>query len=200
MMSMLSILILLAAVLTSHAFRVTSHAQSGIVAFQSKLDVHVPRSIHAIQSIRGGDSDYDSESEYDDESEVEEDTKLSASAVKALKKAQAKKKAQTKKTVSASLKTKTSSTKTKPKSSGGLVQKIPYIVRAVMNPFTLFAMTRAYIASLVNIDYLKEDVSQDLRSALQEKAKAMPTGGKKRARKMRPGQAKTLSDLPQLSA
>ena len=46
----------------------------------------------------------------------------------------------------------------------------------------------------------KQDSSQDLRSALQEKAKA-ETGGKKRStRKFKPGQAKTLSDLPQLSA
>ncbi len=46
----------------------------------------------------------------------------------------------------------------------------------------------------------KQDSSQDLRSALEQKARSAPAGGKpKRARKMKPGQAKTISDLPQLN-
>jgi len=51
--------------------------------------------------------------------------------------------------------------------------------------------------------HASQDASQTLRSALQEKAKkADPKGGsgRKGKRMMRPGQAKTLSDLPQLSA
>lgn len=185
-MSTISILILLLAVFTSsQAFRVSNNN----IVLSPSQKLH--SSIHAI-TIRGGDSDYDSE--YDDESEEEEnESKLSASTVRALKKAQAKKKAATKKTVSASLKSK------KKSSGGGLIKKIPYIVRALANPFTVFAMTKGYFASLFNIDYLQQDQSQNLRSALQEKAKSAPTSGK-RARKMRPGQAKTISDLPQLSA
>jgi len=168
------------------------------MAFSSKIDTD-RTTINAIQCIRGGGSDYDSEyDEYDEESDVE-DTKLSASAVKALKKAQAKKKAHAKKTVSASLKTKAKAAPKKSSGSGGIFKKIPYIVRALMNPFTVFAMTKGYFASLVNIDYLQEDVSQNLRSALQEKAKSAPASAK-RQRKMKPGQSKTLSDLPQLSA
>lgn len=45
----------------------------------------------------------------------------------------------------------------------------------------------------------QQDTSENLRTALQEKAKkggGSPNRGK---RKMRPGQAKTLSDLPQLN-
>ena len=52
----------------------------------------------------------------------------------------------------------------------------------------------------------EQDTTQTLRSALQEKAKkqAGQSGGRAkkpgRGRKMKPGQAKTLSDLPQLNA
>jgi hypothetical protein len=61
-------------------------------------------------------------------------------------------------------------------------------------------MTKAYFASLFNLDYLAEDSSQDLRSALEEKAKKSGSaGGRKGKRMMKPGQAKTLSDLPQLN-
>jgi len=68
-----------------------------------------------------------------------------------------------------------------------------------MNSFTVIAIFKGCFASLVNTDYLKKDESQNLRSGLQEKAKSIPSGGKKRGRKMKPGQAKTLSDLPQLN-
>ncbi|GFH43857.1 hypothetical protein CTEN210_00330 [Chaetoceros tenuissimus] len=130
--------------------------------------------------IRGGDSDYDYD-EYD--SDVEAPTKLSSSAKKALEKAQTKKAKKSTKTVSKAM-------------SSGI--RIPYLFKVMLNPFTILTMIRGYFASLFNIDYLQEDVSQTLRSALQEKAKS--TGGAKRQRKMKPGQAKTLSDLPQLSA
>ncbi len=144
MMSSLTILLLLLAVFTSHAFRVTSVTSStGITASKS--------SIYAIQSIRGGDNDeYD---EYDSDSEEEEEevkSNLSASTKAALKKAQAKKNAEAKKTVSASLKS-----KPKKQKSGGIIKKIPYIVRCMLNPFTVFAMTKGYFASLFNIDYLQ---------------------------------------------
>ena len=50
----------------------------------------------------------------------------------------------------------------------------------------------------------QKEQSQTLRSALNEKARKAPSSGgsgsTKPKRKMKPGQAKTLSDLPQLSA
>lgn len=93
---------------------------------------------------------------------------------------------------------------TKKKKTKRKLFSIPYILKALLNPFTVFSMTRGYFASLVNIDYLQEDASQTLRSALEEKAKkgGSSSGGAKRpgrGRKMKPGQAKTLSDLPQLN-
>mmetsp|Transcript_65618 Transcript_65618/g.77710 ORF Transcript_65618/g.77710 Transcript_65618/m.77710 type:complete len:220 (+) Transcript_65618:174-833(+) len=87
--------------------------------------------------------------------------------------------------------------------SSRLLKKIPYIIRACLNPFTVLSMTRAYFVSLFDIGYLEKDASQTLRSALEEKAKrdfASGKGPKKGKRAMKPGQAKTLSDLPQLSA
>ncbi|KAL3801141.1 hypothetical protein ACHAW5_011089 [Stephanodiscus triporus] len=81
---------------------------------------------------------------------------------------------------------------------------VPYIIRACLNPFTLISMTKAYFVSLCDINFLKEEQSQTLRSALEEKARrqqpSSPGGPTKPKRKMKPGQAKTLSDLPQLSA
>lgn len=67
------------------------------------------------------------------------------------------------------------------------------------------AMTRAYFASLFDISYLEKKAppAQQLRSALEDKAKKQGgLGGapKRGKRAMKPGQAKTLSDLPQLSA
>jgi len=139
------------------------------------------------------------EDEYDSEAEEEaEIVQLSKSTVAAVAKAKSKKAEVVKKAVSASL------SQTKPKKRSVSLLKalhVPYIVRACLNPFTFFSMTKAYFASLFNIDYLVEDSSQTLRSALEEKAKkAGSSGGKKPKRQFKPGQAKTLSDLPQLSA
>ena len=53
---------------------------------------------------------------------------------------------------------------------------------------------------MTKITAMVQDTTQDLRSALQEKAKKAGSSGGKRARKMKPGQAKTLSDLPVLNA
>jgi len=65
-------------------------------------------------------------------------------------------------------------------------------------------MTKGYWLSLIDIRYMtkKEDSSQDLRSALEQKAKQGGGGSNKPSRgkrKMKPGQAKTLADLPQLN-
>ena len=115
------------------------------------------------------------------------------------KKSRRKKTKAVKKTVNVSL-SKTKSSVSSKKSNGPLL-RIPYVVRMFMNPLTIFAMTKAYFGSLFNVDYLDEDTSQTLRSALEQKAKnAVHTGKKKAAKKMRPGQAKTLSDLPELNS
>ena len=154
MMSVLSLLILLIAVFTSNAFRVSSSIGAGALALagpgQNPNSISI-KTLSCIQTIRGGDSDSDSEYDQEEEDE-EEDVKLSASAVSALKKAKAKKKAATKKTVSASLKT-TSPKKKKSGVGGSVAKKIPYIIKALLNPFVVFAMMKGYFASLFNIDF-----------------------------------------------
>lgn len=151
---------------------------------------------HYLLKLSGGafeesDDEYD---ETDSDEEEEEKESLSQSAVAATKKTTKKKSKAVKKVVSESLSK--SSSKTSKKS----IFKIPYIVKALLNPLTVLAMTKAYFGSLFNINYMEEDPSQTLRSALEQKAKtAGPSGGKPK-KKLRPGQAKTLSDLPQLSA
>jgi hypothetical protein len=209
-----SLLLLLGAIVAvamlplSDAFRVQQlHPQT--------IQLNRNKNVGTIFSLRAGsidDSEYDYEDsdeeeeydEYDEEDEEDEDAKLSVSAIKAMKKAQAKKQREAKSKVSTSLhKAATSTSKPKPtkaKKTLKIMSKIPYVIRAFMNPFTVIAMTKGYFASLVNIDYMKEDTSQTLRSALQQKAKTSPSGGKRsRARKMKPGQAKTISDLPVLN-
>lgn len=74
----------------------------------------------------------------------------------------------------------------------GTYLRIPYIVRACVNPLTAARMTRAYFASLFNLNYLEDnmDVSQNLRSALETKAKKGSGGASRGKRRFRPGQAK----------
>lgn len=163
--------------------------------------------IFSVTAIRGGAYDDSDDEEYsDDESETEsesesevEEVSISKSVIAAAKKSRKKKTKSVKKAVSASLsKSKPVAAKKVGKSS---LLQIPYVLRMFMNPITVLAMTKAYFASLFNINYMDEDPSQTLRSALEHKAKtAVNVGKKKPARKFRPGQAKTLSDLPQLSA
>lgn len=174
------------------------------------------------------ESEYDDEEEEDDEEKEEvnatenesskskqvKDTKLdpalTASALKSAEKVQkkitaektttAKSKVNEKLSVSAAASPKKH--KKKSSSSLGKLLRIPYIVRAILNPVTLFGMTKAYWASLFNLDYGKEaPQATELRSALEEKAKRSPspsTGKKKKT--MKRGQSKSLSDLPQLSS
>lgn len=116
--------------------------------------------------IRGGAStaalsedEYDEEAydeEYDEYDEEEElDAKLSKATEAALEKGR-KKKAEESKKAMAAAKKKTAAKK-KRKSVFKLL-RVPYIVRAMLNPFTVFAMTQKYFASLFNVNYL-EDVS-----------------------------------------
>jgi hypothetical protein len=92
----------------------------------------------------------DDEVEYDDDTEEEEDIVMVKSAVKASEKAKAKKTAAVKETVNAKLSAK------RAKKPSLVKRYVPYIVRASLSPLTLFAMTKAYFASLFNLDYLAE--------------------------------------------
>lgn len=176
----------------------------------------VRKSLPQLCQVRGGaitvgsDAEYEydeSGSEYceDEEEVIVIDAKKLASSTKAA--SQKKKTAAIKSKVKVAMAASSSkSISVAKKTSGGSVYKryVPYIVRACVNPFTLFAMTKAYFLSLCDINYhLREDDSQTLRSALQEKARKQNLSSPrstKPSRKMKPGQAKTLSDLPQLSA
>jgi hypothetical protein len=111
-------------------------------------------------SLAEGD-DVDSADEEDIEDEAEEkeeekklDPKLTKSAMLSTTKVQSKKAAATKEAMSATLKVK----KSTKKGSFMKALQLPYFVRACMNPFTVLAMTRAYFASLFNLNYLKEKV------------------------------------------
>ena len=67
-------------------------------------------------------------------------------------------KSQIKKAVSASSTSSSSSSSSKKKSSGNSLYKryVPYIIRATLNPITLWTMTKAYFVSLCDINYGKE--------------------------------------------
>jgi hypothetical protein len=78
--------------------------------------------------------------------------------------------------------------------------RLPYVVRAFLNPVNVVKMTVAYWKSLVQLDYGKEDASQGLRSAMEAKARRQGGGSKRPpSQRRRGGQAKSLSDLPALS-
>ena len=147
------------------------------------------------------------------------DTTLATAALKSVTKTKEKldqhKTAILKQTVQTQLSSTTAIHKSsKKKNKGSLLQSykhvVPYILRAAMNPFTLFAMTKSYWASLFNLNYLQQ-VQQAangsnvvLRTAHEEQEKrkvSLPASNNKRSKKtMKRGQAKTLNDLPKLSS
>ncbi|KAG7364406.1 hypothetical protein IV203_037608 [Nitzschia inconspicua] len=175
-----------------------------------------------ILSLRGGDDDdyNDSSSTLDveidvdeiessDEDEVEdEEEELDPKLVRAAQAASSKVKATAIKAATAASKKAVASTllASKPKKEKSGLAKlfhIPYIVKACLNPFIFIQMTTEYWRSLINNKYGEavKDTSQDLRSSLQDKARKGGGGNSstRKKRKMKPGQAKTLSDLPQLN-
>ena len=198
---------------------------------RSAVSIPSRRAIQSTPAVaflpRGGatlaaDDEYDSE-EYDEYEEESEDEEEAAAALAAAAKAKAMRKAAKKAALSAStvkaaakVKSKkskdavnvklaaTSSRSSSSSSSRSPLLKIPYIIRACLNPFTVIAMTKAYWQSLFNIKFMEEESAQPLRSALEEKAKkaggSTGLGGRGGKRRYKPGQAKTLADLPQLSA
>ena len=109
---------------------------------------------------RGGAIDDDSDDESEESEEL--DTSLASSAVKSAVKKKEEAATAAKKAVKKAVNTKLA----KKKSGGGL--RIPYILRACLNPLTVFAMTKAYWASLFNLEYGKEvrfEVSLDTVSS-----------------------------------
>jgi len=178
------------------ALRRQQYNNQGVISIRNQIlntISDVEGTIDLLASIRGGESSVGVEIESSDEEEEAVPT-----LVKATQKAATK---AVKSTVAAALKQ-----KKKKKYSSSLMKyfKIPYIVKASLNPIVFFQMTVGYWKSLYNINYMTEkeqDSSQNLRTALEQKAR-QGGGGKKKLRgkrKMKPGQAKTLSDLPQLN-
>lgn len=133
------------------------------ISIQCTTAFHPPKTSIAqattspILFIRGGsDSEYD-ESEYDTDEEEEpiiQKTKVLASSTKS-------KLATAKKAAAKSAAAKAMASSKPVKTSGGSVTQlyrrmVPHIVRCVLNPFTFVRMTRAYFASLMDINYMKE--------------------------------------------
>jgi len=152
--------------------------------------------------IRGGSLEIDVELESSDEgTDVEDDEEKTTELAAATKKSASK---AVKKSVAAAMKTSKKKSSFMSSFKLGRFFKLPYIVKATMNPIVFFQMTVGYWKSLYNINYLDANAansSQDLRSALEQKARyaGADKNSSRRKRKMKPGQAKTLSDLPQLS-
>jgi hypothetical protein len=210
MVPWLTALVLLAVV--AHADRFAGRQR---LAFQGRSDGTAVERTHdgALVNLllvdtvlRGGGVEkvaVDLEEEEDtDEDEEDEDSSLAASTRKKIDRT---KRSSVKKEVASQL-AKTGAVKkdkkTKARSSSFTI--VPYIVRASLNPFTFFAMVKLYWVTYFDFDYMKKRqvAGQELRSALEEKAKRSSpySGSKKAKRKMKPGQAKTLNDLPQLSS
>eukprot|EP00531_Pseudo-nitzschia_arenysensis_P013183 CAMPEP_0116144556 /NCGR_PEP_ID=MMETSP0329-20121206/16072_1 /TAXON_ID=697910 /ORGANISM="Pseudo-nitzschia arenysensis, Strain B593" /LENGTH=203 /DNA_ID=CAMNT_0003640001 /DNA_START=255 /DNA_END=866 /DNA_ORIENTATION=+ len=171
---------------TQQSPAILTQQHSRLVAAESGLDL--------VNLIRGGAVDVDIESSDEEESDEEEEEdapSLAKSAKKAATKA-------VKKSVAAAM-----TPKKKKKSFGlGKFFKLPYIVKACLNPLVFLQMTAGYWKSLYNINYMSDntaDASQDLRSALEQKARLAASSKPRGRKKMKPGQAKTLSDLPALN-
>jgi len=186
-------------------------------AFLSSDSSTVSQSL--LRQLRGGDLDdadaateieFESSDEEEDEEsddEEEEEASLAKSAKAATAKVQAKAQDAAVSAAKSSLKTALQAKKAQSKKSiskeeaGGIMSlfTIPYIIKATLNPVTFMKMTKLYWSSLFNHNYLKEntDVSDELRNS-QTRNRGSGGGGKKGKRKFKPGQAKTLSDLPAL--
>lgn len=195
-----NVLVLLAILTASFAVRVDAFRQHENLPLDtticSLLALEGDR-ISLMNRIRGGSLAIDVDIESSDEEETE-DEEEAPSLTKATKKA-------ARKAVKESVAVAMKSTQKKSRFPKlGNLFKLPYIVKACLNPVVFLKMTSGYWKSLYNINYMNEkvtDSSQDLRSALEQKAR-YGGGGKKPSRgkrKMKPGQAKTLSDLPQLN-
>jgi len=215
--ALLVVVLVVASVSANSSFLGRSNNKPTFVGVKSRV---LPPSIEHVKVIRGGeaaaaaaaaavedeieiessDEEVDeSEEEEEEEDEVELDPKLAKATQQ---KAATIKTKMVKESIAEAVASKPQTkTATKKKSSSSLLKMfyIPYIIKACLNPFTFIQMTKAYWSSLIRLDYLesKKDTSQDLRSALQDKAKK--SGGSSSStssrgkRKFKPGQAKVRS-------
>jgi hypothetical protein len=123
-------------------------------------------------------SDEEEEEEEDEEEEEEElNPKLVKSAISAASKAKANAATAVKATVSSTLQATSAASKAKAKAAAVVkatvsatvpkkkkkssllkLFRIPYILKACLNPFVLIQMTKGYFASLVNLNYLSDNV------------------------------------------
>lgn len=117
--------------------------------------------------VRAGDSSADDdqqqddveeeEEEYDDDDEIEEeededDDTLTTSSIRSAQKSVKTELAQV------IMEQKNKPIRRKRKQNFSFLLKMPYILRALLNPFTVMSMTKSYFASLLNIDYMKDEV------------------------------------------
>lgn len=132
------------------ALRRQQYNNQGVISIRNQIlntISDVEGTIDLLASIRGGESSVGVEIESSDEEEEAVPT-----LVKATQKAATK---AVKSTVAAALKP-----KKKKKYSSNLMKyfKIPYIVKASLNPIVFFQMTVGYWKSLYNINYMTEKV------------------------------------------
>lgn len=144
-----NVFVLLALVGTALALltaEVEAFKQQHSIALLTQQVIHVD----FVATVRGGAAaiDVNIESSDEEESEDEEEEVLTKSTKKAANKA-------VKKSVAAAMKPRTK----KKKSSLMSLFKIPYIVKACLNPAVLLPMVAGYWKSLYNIDYMSEKVS-----------------------------------------
>ena len=108
----------------------------------------------ALFSRGGSDEEYDSEYDSEEEDEpIVKKTKALASSTKS--------KILRSKNVSVKTAAANAMAKSKPVATSGGLGKfyrrmVPHIIRACLNPFTFVRMSRAYFASLLDINYMKE--------------------------------------------
>ena len=120
--------------------------------------------LHTALELRGGATrvlDDDDEEETDEEEESEEvdsdeeeedevDASLAAAALKSTQKAKSKAQSAKTSTVKKTMSAKLSQPK---KKKGSLFKRIPYILRACLNPLTVMSMTKHFWVSLFSLDY-----------------------------------------------
>ena len=235
---------------TGRAYAFRQNLQPALHTQQQSKEIIGEFGNHFVNRIRGGAS-VNIEIESSDEEETDDEEESPSLAEATRKKATEKATKVAKKSVAAALKSNA------PKKSFSSLFRIPYIVKACLNPAIFLKMTAGYWKSLCNINYMadkvsllargeilksqfevkrlsafnslvttlnsgitrshtilialylfvcvrlyslqKPDSSQELRSALEQKARLAGSKSTKGRKKMKPGQAKTLSDLPQLN-
>ena len=170
------LLVLLVVVLVASTIStaVAKPAFVGVASVARRSQGTIGRPCTVIDILRGGggvvveeedDDDDEDEEEEDEEEEDEEeeeeaeiDPSLAKAAMRSSVKAKKKQRKSTKKEMNEKLASNAPAKTYKRKSKGGLLKAIgvPYVIRAFINPFTVFAMTKLYFRSLFDPFYLKQ--------------------------------------------